>query len=324
MSKQSNHAAPAPSSGHTIAVVAERTGLSRDVLRVWERRYRAVEPQRSAGGQRLYSDDDLHRFQLLAHATRNGRTIGSVAALSTDALGKLVADDISHAAVAPAERPAVPWEAQQEVVELALVHALALDTSSLERELRRAIGRHGLPTFLETVVPSLMHRIGDEWVAERLAIPHEHLASAVVLAILLDAVRAIPETPGAPRLLVATPVGEQHVLGAALIAAAAALDGWSILFLGANVPSADLAMAARGVRAVALSVVHPQDGPHAMREVLALRAALPSGIPIVVGGAVAVRLRDTLAESGVSVCRDVAEARVVFARTLRADGVTPV
>lgn len=307
--------------GHTISVVAERTGLSRDVLRVWERRYQAVEPARTAGGQRLYSDQQLQRFMLLAKATRHGRSIGSIAALSTSALTNMVAGDEAARlrAVASAELPptATPLPesdgASAEIAEMALAHAMALDASSLDRELRRAVAQHGLPLFLEAIVPTLMQRIGDEWAAQRLAIPHEHLASAVVLTILLEAIRAIPERPGAPQLLVATPTGEHHVLGSALIAAAAALDGWKILFLGADVPSTDLVLAAQGVRAVALSLVHPHNIGHAISEVRAVRASLPLHVPIVIGGATAMRVHDAMGAPGLTLCHNIAEARALFA-----------
>lgn len=319
MTKRAKATQPPPAGGHTISVVADRTGLSRDVLRVWERRYQAVEPSRTAGGQRLYSDQELQRFQLLAVATRHGRSIGSVAALSTDDLSRMVASDEASRPQPSSLAEAVPNAVSDEVATVALEHARALDASSLDRELRRAVGRYGLPMFLEEIVPSLMRRVGDEWAAGRLAIPHEHLASGIVLGILLEAVRAIPETPGAPRLLVATPAGEQHVVGAALIAAAAALDGWSILFLGANVPAADLVMAAQGVRAVALSIVHAYDAPQTVRELQALRAALPSAVPVIAGGTAAVRLQDAIVVSGVTVCYDIAEARVLFARLARGE-----
>ena len=318
MNKRPNAPPNSDEGVHTISVVAARTGLSRDVLRVWERRYQAVEPLRSAGGQRLYSDQQLERFQLLAKATRNGRSIGSIAGLSTTALSKIVEDDESARPSAPnlSEIAGTTRETvvAAEIAELALTHALALDATSLDRELRRAVGTHGLPMFLEATVPTLMRRIGDEWAAERLAIPHEHLASAVVLTILLEAVRSIPETPGAPRLLVATPASEQHVVGAALIAAAAALDGWSVLFLGANVPAVDLVLAAHGVQALALSLVHPHDASHAVRDVLAVRAALPTDVPIVAGGAAALRLRDALGRPGITVCHNIADARTALAR----------
>src|SRR5512141_1849871 len=100
--------APTEGPGHPIAVVAERTGLSQDVLRVWERRYDAVQPVRSPGGQRHYSDADIERLSLLRAATGAGRSIGQVARLPTEAIAALVADDAaarSRRASAPSGTP---------------------------------------------------------------------------------------------------------------------------------------------------------------------------------------------------------------------------
>src|SRR6188768_2569345 len=80
---------------HPIAVVAERTGLSQDLLRVWERRYQAVIPTRGPGGQRLYSDADIERLALLHAATRAGRSISRVANLSDATLAELVDEDLA-------------------------------------------------------------------------------------------------------------------------------------------------------------------------------------------------------------------------------------
>jgi len=66
---------------HPIQVAARRSGLTSDVIRAWERRYRAVEPGRSATNRRLYSDDDVERLLLLGQVTRAGRRIGDVAGL---------------------------------------------------------------------------------------------------------------------------------------------------------------------------------------------------------------------------------------------------
>ncbi|MHB1313690.1 MAG: MerR family transcriptional regulator [Gemmatimonadaceae bacterium] len=292
-------------------MVAERTGLSRDVLRVWERRYAAVEPTRTPGGQRLYSNEQIDRFRLLAAATKHGRNISLVAGLGTDALERLVAED-------EAERPA-PLPESGEASHVELVRAVleltrALDGSALDRELRRTMARHGLPVFLEAVVPTLMYRVGEEWRAGRLTIAHEHLASAAVLAIILEAMRAVPESSGAPRLLVATPAGERHAIGAALAAAAAALDGWSIVYLGVDVPAADIvaAAAASNASAVALSIVHTDDPDAAIRELHAVRASLAAHVPVIVGGATAVHLAGRLTEPGLMVCGSLAEMRRVL------------
>jgi len=299
--------------GHPIAVVAERTGLSRDVLRVWERRYGAVAPTRTAGGQRLYSDDDVSRFRLLAEATRHGRSIRHVARLSTDALAALVATD---AAERPAGESLHGATALDSVIAEALRHVRQLDGSSLDRVLRRALARHGLPAFLEELVPGLMHRIGDEWAASEITIAHEHAASAAVLAILFEAMRGLPEAPSARRLLVATPAGEYHGVGAALAATAAALDGWIIVYLGVDVPSAVLASAAAATeaRAILLSVVHTEDPDLLLRNLRAVRTDVPAGVPIVVGGAAARDAAALLAGEGLIVCDTFADMRDALAR----------
>ena len=73
-SRRANHSLT--SGAHPIAVAAERTGLTQDVLRVWERRYGAVKPKRGANGQRVYTDADLEQLRLLHAATHAGRSIG--------------------------------------------------------------------------------------------------------------------------------------------------------------------------------------------------------------------------------------------------------
>ena len=312
MTKLSSGSSQPVQVGHPISVVAERTGLSRDVLRVWERRYGAVEPTRSAGGQRVYSDDDVARFRLLAAATRHGRALSQVARLASDELVRLVAED-------DLARPAEATDsgvAHAETAERAMALTRALDGTGLDRELRRAIARDGLPVFLEEIVPQLMRRVGDEWHASRLSIAHEHLASAAVMAIVMNAVRAVPEMPGAPRLLVATPAGARHALGAALVSAAAALDGWTVVHLGVDVPAADIASAAAatGARAVAMSVVYTDDPAATARDLSAVRTALPARVHLILGGAAVAGMPELASEPGVVVCESIAELRSALAR----------
>src|SRR5918999_1341804 len=84
---------PTSAAVHPIGVVTRRTGLSPDLLRVWEKRYHVVRPRRSSGGRRLYSDADIERLRLLYRATLAGRGIGQVATLSTPTLAALVRRD---------------------------------------------------------------------------------------------------------------------------------------------------------------------------------------------------------------------------------------
>jgi methanogenic corrinoid protein MtbC1 len=314
MAPRSSPRGPAPQgAGHFIAAVAARTGLSQDVLRVWERRYGAVEPTRSAGNQRLYSDDDIARFRLLAAATSTGRSIRNVANLSTAALEALVAEDNVRAGNDRASDGAMVDAGR---LDAALAFAIALDGAGLDASLRRSITEGGLPRFLEVDAPALMRRVGDEWEAGRLSVAHEHLASGIVLNVILDAIRGLPTTPTAPRLLVATLSHERHGVGAALAAAVAALEGWAVVHLGVDVPATDIASsaAAAGARAVAMSILHESDRAHVLREVGAVRKGTPPTLPVIVGGAAAVAMGATLAATGAVVCRSFADFRAELAR----------
>lgn len=302
--------------GHSIATVSARTGLSQDVLRVWERRYGAVEPARSAGNQRRYSDADIARFQLLAAATSRGRSIRHVANLPTAVLEALVAEDEVQSGGEPGSEGET---ADGGRLDIALALTLDLDGAGLDAWLRRAIAEAGLPRFLEVDAPALMRRVGDEWVAGRMTVAHEHLASGVALNIILDAVRTLPTPPSAPRLLVATISRERHGVGAALAAAVAALDGWAVVHLGVDVPSTDIARsaAAAGARAVALSLVHEDDRTHVLREIGAVCKAATPAMPILVGGAAALAMSAKLVAVGAVVCRSFADFRAQLGRAAR-------
>ena len=302
----------ATDAGHPIAVVSARTGLSRDVLRVWERRYHVVEPMRTLGGQRLYSDEQVQRFRLLAAVTRHGRSISIVAKLADDELARLASED--EASLSQVEAEASP--SVECTVDAALDAVRLLDGTLLDAQLRRAIARNGVPWFLEQLVPALMRQVGDRWASGQLSIAHEHLASAAVLAIILETVRAVPSAASAPRVVVATPSGERHAMGAALAAAAATLAGWAVVYLGADMPAADIssAAAATAARAVALSIVYVDDSARTVAELTAVRDALRADVPMLIGGASAAAMVASLGGRGVTLCENVAALRAAFAR----------
>lgn len=269
---------------HPISVVAERTGLSPDLLRVWERRYGVVEPARDEAGRRLYSDSDIERLRLLGQATSAGRSIGQLLELDATALGELVRSD--DAAKWQSAKPLGPAGAEG-YVERALERTRALDAGGLEVELVRAAAVVGAAGFLEQVIAPLFRRIGDGWHAGELTIAQEHMATGVAQPIIARVRGSFPVPAGAPSLVVATPAGERHEIGALLAAGAAALEGWRVTYLGADLPALEIAKAARlaGARMVALSTIYPGTVEALISELRALRAALPADIEIMVGGA---------------------------------------
>ncbi|MGE5926542.1 MAG: MerR family transcriptional regulator [Gemmatimonadota bacterium] len=285
---------------HPISVVAQRTGLSPDLLRVWERRYGVVAPGRAGGGQRIYSDADIARLRLLRDATRVGRSIGHVATLPTAELAQLVAED---QAAEGNDRRADDRREARDLVETTLALARELDGTRLDTALRRAAVRLGLDQFMATVAVPALRRIGDEWHSGRLSPAHEHLASSIFHDIIADQLRLARPDPTGPAIVVATPLGERHVNGALAVAALAAVSGWKVIYLGGDLPSADIAGAARsaGAVVVALSLTHLADRKRTADEVRALREALPAGITLLAGGSGAIASKRELALSGIEV-----------------------
>ncbi|MEP6999111.1 MAG: MerR family transcriptional regulator [bacterium] len=286
---------------HPIAVVAERTGLSQDILRVWERRYTAVRPSRGSGGQRLYSDSDVERLSLLHAATRAGRSISSVVGLSTEAIAALVGDDIAARERRPAAAP--PMADAPDIIGSALVLARRLDSAGLDDLLRRSAVGMGMLPFIETVVVPLLRRVGDEWHAGVMTIAQEHLISSLLNDIVAERIRSFAAHSAAPRILITTPAGERHAIGALLVGVAAAIEGWNVLDLGVDLPADEIADAAisADVRLVAISVVFVEHRHGVLAELSRLRSRLPHTVSILVGGAGAAALAPELSAIGITV-----------------------
>lgn len=303
---------------HPIRVVAHRTGLTPATLRAWERRYGVVEPARSEGGQRLYSDADIDRLARLKELTEAGRPISMVAELSDEESRALVTED--REAEGPSEPTPLP---RDQAVDEAFVRVEAMDGEALEAVLRRAAVRTGGIRFLEAVVAPLFHRVGEAWAAGNLGPAQEHLAIGVVERILLWLTD--PGSPGvdAPVIVVATLPGERHGLGARLAAATASLAGWRVVDLGVDLPPEEVVRAARrrDAAAVAISVVHPDVASRAGAPLAVVRNGLPDRVRVVVGGSAVGDLVDDDVPAGVQRVHGLAEFQAVLARTAPASGV---
>jgi DNA-binding transcriptional MerR regulator len=292
---------------HPIRVVAERTGLSTDVLRAWERRHGVVTPGRTDAGRRLYSDADIDRLTLLAKTTRTGRALSQTASLPDDELRQLLREDAELAAVRPTLAGAYRERAFAAVADLA--------PERLRAVLRAALLSLGAPTFLDDVVTPLLQTIGTAWHAGAIGIAHEHAASAVVRGVLGWLVDQTEVPDDAPRAVVACLTHEHHELGAVLAAAAAAQDGWRVTYLGPDLPATQIAAAARRHDAdvVGISIVAPERAAAATSELQALRRELPSRTALLAGGAGVPSLG--ACGDGITPVRDLAHWRALL-RTL--------
>jgi len=283
---------------YPIQLVARLTGLSAHVIRIWEQRYRAVEPHRTPTNRRLYSQRDIERLNLLRDVTHAGHSIGQIAQLPTDKLGKLMA--ASSSLPIPAARALAPAPPTGSFLDECVAAIKALDARALDDALKRGATALGAFGLLQRVVAPLAQTLGDLWRDGTFTAAHEHFASAALRVFLGNSAKPFGALDQAPVLIVATPAGQVHELGALLVGAAAANLGWQVTYLGASLPAAEIAGAAqqRRARAVALSLVYPEDDPGLAGELTRLRESLPDEVPLLVGGRAQSAYRDALREAG--------------------------
>jgi methylmalonyl-CoA mutase cobalamin-binding subunit/DNA-binding transcriptional MerR regulator len=269
---------------------------------------------RTAGEQRLYSEDDVERLALLRQLTEAGHSISAIAGVESDELRRLLTtfgggvDTLSRRADSAAADAASDWSGAQAVVEACMRAARGHDPEAVHRLLQREAFRQTTLGLLEGVAAPFMRRIGDDWADGRVSEAQERAASGAlrrVLGVVLQYLRIDErdrdESSGTPlRVIAATLAGERHEIGALMAAAVAADVGCAVTYPGADLPAPALAIAARQGHAdiVALSLLDGGGPRLAQRELSALRDALPVRTRIVVGGASAALLDDVLESVG--------------------------
>jgi DNA-binding transcriptional MerR regulator/methylmalonyl-CoA mutase cobalamin-binding subunit len=283
---------------HAIKIVAKRTGLSAHVIRIWEKRYGAVEPDRTGTNRRLYSDDQVERLSLLREVTQKGHSIGRVATLPTEKLRELSRQS-DGSGLHPADTRNGGATASA-LLDESIEAMKSLDSHALDETLKRgaiALGAHGL---LQRVVAPLAQAIGELWRDGIITAAHEHLATAVLRSFLGHVAKPFAGTDNAPVLVVTTPAGQLHELGAMLVGSAAANLGWRVTYLGASLPAPEIVGAVRQkrARAVALSIVYPEDDPMLAGELTQLRESLSPEVAILVGGRAMIAYQDVLQKIG--------------------------
>ncbi|HOW65329.1 MAG TPA: MerR family transcriptional regulator [Candidatus Paceibacterota bacterium] len=303
-----------PDAHHPIQLAARLTGLSTHVIRIWEQRYHAVEPKRTPSNHRLYSDADIERLSLLRDATRAGHNISQVARLSNDKLRALAAS-VSGQKIRPG-RGVGGAPAPDAWLEEALNCVRSLDGRALDDTLKRATMALGAQGVLHRLVAPLTQILGDLWREGEITAAHEHFATGHIRAFLINLAKPFGGREGGPTLVVGTPAGQLHEMGALLAGALAANLGWQVTSLGASLPAAEIAGAARQkrARAVALSLVYPEDDASLPGELTLLRDSLPAETALVVGGRAMHAYRETLLSLGVILAEDLVQLGLALDR----------
>jgi len=259
---------------YSMRVVTRLTGLSADTIRAWERRYDAVVPGRTDGNTRRYSAEDVRRLGLLKEATHRGYRIGDIAKLSERELTSLATseDEITLHGGDSAVTSTRPETAFEKIRRDYLEAITCFDLRPAADLLARTATLFPPQEFVFEVVMPILRETGDRWQRGEFTVAHEHVVSQQARNLLDSVLRMSSPHPGAPKLIAATPEGQMHEFGALTGAMLAGLRGFEVIYLGPQVPAADIARAHElaGAGIVLLSVVYRG----APRETTALAASV--------------------------------------------------
>jgi DNA-binding transcriptional MerR regulator/methylmalonyl-CoA mutase cobalamin-binding subunit len=288
----------------SIAAVERETGLAKDTLRVWERRYGFPTPSRDAFGERVYPLQQVERLRVLKRLLDVGWRPGRLMKMSAEEVEALAQGGAASptGTVAPTAVQAEPQEALEPFMDLIRHH----DSAGLHRELGRMLSRLGTFRFVTDLLAPLNVAVGDAWVRGRLEVFEEHAYTEEVQVVMRQAISQIPvpQTAARPSVLLSTFPGEPHGLGLLMVEALFRLEGCACVSLGVQTPLLDIVRASQAHQAdiVALGFSGILGAQQVLEGLGDLRARLPSAVEVWAGGSASVLARKPV--PGVLVVQD--------------------
>jgi DNA-binding transcriptional MerR regulator/methylmalonyl-CoA mutase cobalamin-binding subunit len=298
---------------YPIRYVAQPTGLSTHVIRVWEKRYQAVVPIRTESNRRVFCGKDIERLKMLKTAVRIGHSISQIAGLSFKELMELVKLDVSDASKVSTARDPISLDATY-FYDQSLTTVLNFDAKGLESVLDRAAVHLSKMELIKAVIEPLCQKIGELWEQGKLKVINEHMTTTVIQSFLWNLLRSAEVSETSPKIVIATPAGHQHELGALTIALIACETNWQSLYFGPSLPAEEIAAAVTyaDARAVALSITYHEDSHQLNLEIRKLGRYLGDGITIFIGGQGASPLADFFDAPEIQILKDVDSFRIAI------------
>ncbi|MEP7194277.1 MAG: MerR family transcriptional regulator [Actinomycetota bacterium] len=246
-----------------IGELSRRVGVSEHVLRAWETRYGLLRPVRSAGGYRLYSQDDQRRVRRMQAHLAGGLAAAQAAqaAIAEDRPGG-AADPVAVRAArtgAGTGREPAPRTDPADSADLLRQALDDLDETAAQALLDRLLTDLTVETVLRDVVMPYLQDLGRRWQDGAVSIAQEHFASHVIRGRLAGLARGWGKGRG-PQALLACPPDELHDLALLVFGIVLSRGGWRIEYLGANTPMPDTIQVTAQTRPslVVLSATRPE------------------------------------------------------------------
>ena len=267
-----------------IAGVERETGIGKDALRVWEKRYGFPVPERDEREERLYPQEQVERLRLIKRLLDSGMRPVKVVGLEVPELNALLNQMPDDTAQQSADLPGF--------VELIKGH----QASALRVALSRALLQQGMEEFLSKTITPLNRLVGEAWMRGNMRVFEEHLYSEQITHVLRDAIAMLRHPADTPKILMTTLPGEEHTLGLLMAEATLSLCGAHCVMLGVQTPIQEIVLAAKAHQvdivvlsfSAAIPILQVKSGLQLARD------ALPKKVALWAGGAGVAKLRSPI------------------------------
>jgi methanogenic corrinoid protein MtbC1 len=258
------------SANYTISDVSRISGIPKDLLRMWERRYKYPKPTRNDNGDRIYTDEELNKLVLIRQLVDQGRRPGKLMALDIPELTDLL------------KHPNVEFDFDHLVGLLKAGEAIGL-RDWLHQQLQAL----GLRAFIHRVMVPANQKVGEAWSVGDLAVYEEHLYTELIKNLVRQSLAENIHVGSSTRVMLTTLPGEIHSLGLLMVEALLRLGGAEVISFGIEMPFRDIREAAERhqVDVIGLSFSGHFKLDDAIVMLSGLRQMIDSKIEIWVGGA---------------------------------------
>jgi DNA-binding transcriptional MerR regulator/methylmalonyl-CoA mutase cobalamin-binding subunit len=265
----------------SIGTVERDSGIARDTLRIWERRYGFPEPLRNNKGERIYPEDQLIRLQCIRRLLDQGFRPGKVVALNDSDLGLLEASLYSNSSISG-------------LIENLLNILQTSDATELEEALSKIYQQQDMQTFITQTVTPLLQTVGERWAKGQLQIFEERMLSEVLTRFINNKISLMQKVSTKPCVLLATLPGEEHTLGLLMFSALLADRGVNVINLGGEVPMDQIILAVDRLNVDILGITF--SGAYQYKNIhshlVELRESIPKNVDLWSGGEGIKRMRN--------------------------------
>jgi DNA-binding transcriptional MerR regulator len=215
---------------YSMAQVETLTSISAHTLRIWERRYSFLTPERTETNIRYYSEEELKTLLNIGILIRNGHRISKVDQMSDQDIYDQVTNILSNTS-----------QENEDEINALTVAMLEMDEEEFNKIFQRRLMRKGLQATITDLIYPFLGHIGVLWGTNKAIPAQEHFITNLIRQKIIAATDSLPmPSPNAPSIVMYLLDGEDHEIGLLLAAYIASDLGWRVYYLGQNVPVANI------------------------------------------------------------------------------------